>query len=551
MLTFDNPHPVTFRVNQETRTIRGLALPFGDVGNNGYAAWSFAKGTLTWGKVKVLDGHDWSKAVGVAELTEGDQGVEMTARIARGARGDEVLALAEDGVYDGLSIGLGEDTKFDTVDGVNHVTEAVVQEVSLTPIPAFERASVTSVAASAAPTKEGRPAMGDTDSKTPEVAPKATETVTPAGADFSSITDAIAQGFAGLTAGFPPREVVPAAGPTLHVQQPPMYRFDGYRGEHEFSTDLFDALKGNRDAHARIDQFIGQQFATASTDVGALNPARHRPDLYVDSDPVVTPVYEALYKGGLTDATPFVAPKFSSATGLVSDHVEGTEPTSGNWKATSQTVTPGAVSGEVDITREVIDAGGSPQVSGLIWAEIQKAYDTALETKSAALLNDATITITELGTAPAVGSADDILVGTLTANLGTLPFLPYGSSFGSNVLTHVDLYTAMLAAQDADGRKLLPVKGPVNSDGSAGDRLQSIDLAGYKHVPTASLGATGVNQKSYTFDSSFGGVWASNAQRISLNPSVAYGARVGVFGYVATAVLNAARIRKITYDNVA
>lgn len=556
-MIIDNPAPVRFSVDQQRRTIVGLAVPYGEVGANWSGQWRFGKGALRWDKVKVLDGHNWDRAVGTATLEDTDEGPVMTAHIARGARGDEMLALAEDGVYDGLSIGLADGLDYETDDqGVRDVKSARIREVSLTPFPAFENAQIRSVAASAAPNRKEQAAMPDTTSKTETQvqqppAPEQQHSQQPAQQPQPAApADADGrQDFGGQPV--PPRETVPAGGAQFTVHEPPCYRFDGLKGQHEFSSDVFAVIRrGDRDAQARIDGFIAEQFADVkTTNVTGVNPNKYRPDLYVGSDPVVTPIFDALHKGALVDGTPFVAPKFDSASGLISDHTEGTEPTGGSWKATSQTVTPSAVSGEVDITREVIDAGGSPQVSGLIWAEIQKAYAKSMETKSAALLTGATVT--ELGTAPTAGDVDDTLVREVTANLGTLPFLSYGSDFSTNVYTHADLYAALIAAKDTSGRPLLPLNGPVNSDGSSADRLQSVSLAGYRFLPASSLGASGSKMKSFIFDPSFGGVWASNAQRITLNPTVAYGAKIGVFGYLATAILNSKRVRKITYNPTA
>ncbi|MGH3499951.1 MAG: hypothetical protein ACRDQA_03465 [Nocardioidaceae bacterium] len=545
-LTFTfTPDPATFSVEPESRTIRGLAVPYGKPATSRGQQWMFSQGTLDFSRAKMLIDHE-GKAIGkVAEVNDRTDGAHVALSVARGAAGDEALQLAEDGVYDGLSIGLGPDVKASRGrDGVNRVSGGTVREVTTTAFPSFDDARVTSVAMGATTTKEAVMPEENTN------APAGGEITAPVFSDeqvnamVAQIKDQLNNGQAEPDE----RPVIPAApGAQFAITEQPMYRFDGHKGQHEFSTDLFAALRGDRESHARIDEFVGAQFAdVTSGDVSGVNPNKYRPDLYVGSDPVVTPIFDALYKGGLTDGTPFVAPKFSSASGLVSDHTEGTEPTGGDWSATSQTVTPSAVSGEVDITREVIDAGGSPQVSGLIWAEIQKAYAKSMETKSAALLTGAAVS--ELGTAPTAGDADSTLVGEVTANLGTLPFLSYGSEFGTNVYTHVDLYSALIAAKDGNNRPLLALLGPANANGSAAERLQSVGLAGYRFLPASSLGVTKTKMKSFIFDPSFGGVWASNAQRITLNPTVAYGAKIGVFGYIAKAVLNSDRVRKITYN---
>ena len=90
-LIFDRQTGVKFEVNTETRTIRGLAVPFDVVGNNGYGAYRFTKDSLDWAKVKLLEQHDWSQAIGTVALTVTDEGLEMTAKVAPGARGDQHL----------------------------------------------------------------------------------------------------------------------------------------------------------------------------------------------------------------------------------------------------------------------------------------------------------------------------------------------------------------------------------------------------------------------------------------------------------------------------
>jgi len=564
----------TFSVDADSRTIRGLAVPYeGAVASSLGQKWAFRQGSLDFSNAKVLIDHE-GRAIGrVSEVNDTDKGAYVALAIARGTAGDELLQLAQDGIYDGLSIGLGDPSRIKATrdaQGVNQVTAAPVREVSVTPFPAFNGARVSSVAMSTTTAQEGSNMAETTDDTTPGgveadvVSGTITGqvTITPPTDNTEPEAAALSQRGGGpvfsaaeisrlremLATGGDARPVVhPGVGVQLSVNEPPVYRFDGHRGVHEFSSDIFAALRGDHEAHRRVDDFIAATFAApvTSADATALNPNHYRPDLYVASDPVMTPVFDALYKGGLADSTPFVVPKFSAASDLVADHTEGTEPEGGDWEATSQTVTPTAVSGEVDLTREVVDAGGNPQVSGLIWTEINKAYDTAMETKAGALLTGSAAA--ELGTAIAAGDADAVLAQALTANLATLPFLSYGMAYGSTVLCHVDLYQALIAAKDDSGRPLFPINAPQNANGTSAERLQSVNVGGYRFVPAPSLGATATNSKSYAFDPSFGGIWASQAQRITLQPTVAYGAKIGVFGYVATAILNATRVAKITY----
>lgn len=517
---------MTFSVDSEKRTISGLIVPFGVAPIDGRSV-QFAAGDIGWSNyksVKMNLDHDTRSSFGYGlALAEVDNGIEGTFKVADGPRGDEALALAESGVYDGLSVSLYKPEGKEKY----HLSH-----VALTAEPAFDEARVSKIAASAAAsTQEGAQAMGDT-----------TETVE-APQDFAAVTNAITEGFASLNV--PPRESV-AAGAQTQVKEAPLYTFGARNpGQKDFSADIFAAFKGDGEAKARLDKFTAETFAAvASGDVNEVNPTGYRPDLYVDYIEKAAPVYAALNAGTLTDSTPFIVPKFGSASGMVADHVEGVEPTEGTFTTTGQTITPTAVSGEYSVTREVVDAGGNPQVSGLIWRQCQRLFVEAMEAKAAALLNGATLT--ELGdgidltpTAPAT-VGDDV-----EATLASAVFID-GSTAWGDVLTHRDLYLALANEKAGDGRKRFPAINPANASGTVSSKYRSIDVNGFNLVPAASLGAATVNNKSFIGDFSYAPFWATGPQQITLAPTVAKGLVVGLFGYTAGAILDANRLRKLT-----
>lgn len=514
-----------FAADTESRVISGLIVPFGALPIDGRKV-KFGRGDIGWSNfknVKLNLDHDRSTSFGFAtNLVETDSGIVGTFKVADGPRGDEALSLAASGVYDGLSVNLYRPegkTKF-------HLSH-----VALMAEPAFDESRVSHIAASAAPNQEGANVMAET-----------TETAE-APQDFSAVTTAISEGFAALS--LPPREVVPAGAQTS-VKEAPLYTFGARNpGQKEFSGDIFAAAKGDGEAKARLDKFVAEQFAPVEgADVNEVNPTGYRPDLYVDYIEKAAPVYQALYAGGLSDSTPFVVPKFSSSGDMVNDHTEGVEPTvEGTFVTTGQTVTPGAVSGEYSVTREVVDAGGNPQVSGLIWRQAQRLYVENMEAKAAALLNGATLT--ELGTAITSATADPEQA--YQAKLAAAVFED-GSEFWGDILSHRDAYTMLATALDADGRPLFPMVNPSNANGTTGVRARSLNVGGYTHVPAKTLGATEVNQKSYVGDFAYAPFWASAPMQITLSPTVAKGLVVGLFGYTAGAILDAGRIRKLTVD---
>lgn len=520
-MIIDNPQPVTFTIEQEARTIRGLLIPFGDIATSRGKRWTFSKGTLTWRKPKALDGHDWTRAFGLAALTEDDRGVWLTAKAAPGPRGDEVLQLAAAGVYDGLSAGLGPNVQAVLKDGVYHVTHAEIIEASVTPMPAFERAAITSVAASAVQNRK-EPVMGD-ENETPE-APQLE--LGPMLDALNGINDKLA-----AFAAIPPREPNPTA--QLGVVEELPYRFDGFGGEHGFMSDIIAAHQANPEAKQRLETFLGEVFANEQTpeDVAALNPTVNRPELYVPALHYGRPLWNLVTTGGLDSITSFTIPKFKQATGTKpGQHTTGAEP--GNMKIETevQTVTPTPQSGLAIVRREVVDQGGNPNVDQIIWNEMISAYFEGMETSLATLLATGTGTLINISG----GASDPAKIKLLTAAISRFQFVKGGDRFAS-FAGDPSLYELATSAQDSTGRPLFPILGGTNADGSKRASLESVQIGSKAITPAWALAKEApADNRSYLFvpGSVYG--WLSAPRRIDIEYEVA-NVRIGLWGYKATA----------------
>lgn len=615
-LNFDHDEPLTFdmaaaaavQVDPEARTITGRLVPYNVVGYNRGRQWVFSQGSLYWddndaSRVKLWIRHDPDTACGfAAELDDRPDGLYGTFKIANTPDGDRALQLAgEDRVLDAFSIGINpaRPGKFVERNGITYAVSMPLMETSLTPAPVYAGARVHAVAASATP--EGTTKMKP-EQRARLAALRAQETAFSAAeqveydalvalesahptANFDStqspaapspvagqgdftpegMTEAIAAGFSAALEQLGAPAVIPA-GNVQVTGEPAPYRFDGTRGEHEFSSDLFAAIRfGDGEANQRVQEFIANHFeeaafAVATTDVDEVNPVRQRPDMFVDYVPGGTPVYDALFSGGLTDATPFIIPTYASDQYLVNDHAEGSAPSNkGAFTTSKVTVTPAALSAETEINREVIDAGGNPQVSGMIWRQSIRRFYESLEAKAAAVLTGATVS--ELGASIAAGSSPEALADAVEAGLIDLQFVNGAERFDT-FLGHVELYkgmgnarqsTTVLDSEDTPvdvvtGNKRYPIINPQNTSGQARSRFRSLDVAGYDLTPAKALGASGTSQKSFVLASEAAHIWNSQPQRIDWTISVAK-VNLGLFAYYATAITNAALIRKVTYDS--
>lgn len=530
------PAGTVFAVDREARVIRGLAVPFGVEGVKAGRRWLFSKGTVrpygaALSSVKLWALHDKTQAVGVLfEAEDTDEGHAVAFKVARGPEGDRALSMAEDGVWDGLSIGISEGAKFRLVEGAYHSLDVPIHEISLTPAPVFGGARVRSV-------------TFDIEQEQPmtSTATENEQTTEVGAVDFSALTDALSEG---ITQGFaslqnPQERETVSASESLEVTEALPYRFDGPAGEFSLVEDMRSAANGDSAARQRFETFVEEAFAVTTTNTGSLNPTKSRPELYVPNLTYATPLWDSVSTGSIDDRTPFTVPKFSSATGLVGAHTEGVEPTPGAFAATSQTVTPGALSGKIEINREVLDQGGSPQADGIIWGEMLNAWFEARETRIATLL--AAVPTVELNLAGAVDSA---LVNALTDYFAGLQFVRGGNRF-TRFVADGQLFPKLISAADSTGRKLLPVLGPSNAQGQVDAGFDRVQLGNQSLRAAWALGAT-LASKSYSFVPSSVWAWSSAPKKFTFEYQVK-SVDMAIWGYAAGAVLRDSDVKPIDY----
>ena len=571
-ITFDYDPDATFAVDVEARTIVGLAVPWGQVAKSGGRRWRFARGAVKYAavnRVKLLRDHDNSQAIGKAvKLEDTDAGLVATFKVSPGRAGDEALALAIDGVLDGLSVGVdfreehfSPDPRFP---GATLVSQAALREISLTAVPSFDDSRLTSVKASDTGKDTGMP------EKTTETVP-AEQPVTFSAEQFKTFLETFTAPVVVPPSTDPKntqeRPVVnPTAAPVAKVNEPIPYKFDREGnfapGEFNFSTDMRDMARANdqygqdTDAGRRVMDMIRADFATvASTNVTAVNPTLQRPDMFVDQRDFAYPIWDVVKKGAPPNGIqPFTFPKYNSSGTLVADHVEGTEPTAGAYTTTNQTVTPTALSGKASLTREVWDMGGNPAVSQLIRGQMKRSWFEGLETAAGTFLNTLTAA-TDINLGIAV--VDDALADAWEVALADLMYVR-----GGNTLTYLAveqyLYKAFVKAEDSTGRPLYAQRGQTNANGAAAPRFRTLDLGGVTGVPTWGLGAGtgGAANNSWLFDPLCVWGWATAPQYLEFPGTASAGGYaplamvdIGVWGYKAFANTDISGVRQVIYDN--
>lgn len=604
----DTPPPA---VDTTARTITGLAVPYNATTSKYGFKLQFAAGSLEYGQIDhLVHMQDHVTAVGFhRSVTDSAAGPVVELSVLGGPEGspvkmarDQLLYDAQEGLYTGLSVGVDfsldpddGDVTYDADTDTYTVQRATWLETSSTYMPAFTDARVTKVAASMTGGthvecqhchKRHAPniacaTFAAQEAATPAAAPAALPAAAPQ-PDFSALLAAFtaasaAPAPAALPAG--PSPVSAHQGPAV-VNEPLAYRYDRKgnlkRGTHDFSGDINMAYNPNYQgadsreaADGRVKAWLeyafgdtpgspknvgrldaptaAQQFAITPANVTNLNYPQNHPEMYVDQLDYLYPMYNEWNKGTLDTVTPFVLPKFNASSGLVTDHVTGTEPTPGAFTATAQTITPSALSGKVEITREVFDQGGNPQASGLIWRQMVRGYYEGIEAAIQAFLvaNAASIPDIALGVAVTDAAMDQALAAAISA----LQYVRGGDRY-QKVFTQIDLYQKLIKAVDTTNRPLYPTFGAMNASGTAAESQSWLNVRGKTFVPAWATAATGtVAASSWMLDPEVVGIWLSTPQRLDITWRVAW-VDLGIFGYKALAITDFTRTRELVYDPI-
>lgn len=482
------------------RTITGQIVPFDVVGNTSAGPTIVASDAVIDipDRVPMLISHDSDRPIGLLASHERNAtGISATFALIATGTADQALIEAAAGVRNGLSVGLDVTAYTETPDGLI-VEGATLRETSLVTFPAFDSARVADVAASETTTDSPADPVEDISTESEELPVDDTTNPDVAAAALPRVT---------VTA-----EAFPYGSPSA--------------AGHSYFRDMLNS-RHDVEAARRVDHASRMLTAAeTSADVAEIIPPGYRPDLYVGSIAAPRPVIDSFTSYALTDATPFKVPTFLSIdSALIADHVEGTNPTAGAISFDEITVSPKAVSGSYDVSREALDSA-NPALDQIVMQAIRDDYATKSESYAAAQIVDG------------ASSGDAWVTAGFTAAImaSYADFIDTRRAPADVVLAATAAFSALATEVDDMGRPMNPYAGPSNANGTMGVAGQGLNVAGVNVRPAWALAANG--SALIVAKRTDAATWESGL-RMWRWEEVAGPAniRFAAFGYIAAAVL--------------
>jgi HK97 family phage major capsid protein len=416
----------------ETRTIRGMVVPFGKVGNTSAGAVAFEFGSFADFKAEdiILNREHVATNVlgrgiaGSEEVTPA--GINMAFKIAPTTAGTDALIEAAEGLRPSFSIEASADEY--TIDkGVMKVSKATLSAVAHVTRPAFKDANILEVAAT------------EDDEETPET----TEAAAEENQEETTMENETPEVEAAEEVTAVP--VVQAAAPIRTAPRSPIVNGTSYL-EHSIK-----AAMGNDESR----QYVRAADESTTTNTG-LTLAPHLQE-FISTTIAGRPTIDAISGGALpASGMSFTIPKLTTAP-TVADVNEGSSPFGTAMTSDFMTVNVNKFAGASRVSWELIDRS-SPEFLTELLREMSAAYAKATDLAVvSALLSGGTDATAVAGTASGLQSF--IATESAAAYTGS-------GNFARNLVANSTNWAAIMGYQDDNKRPLYTAAAPQNAPGA-------------------------------------------------------------------------------------
>jgi HK97 family phage prohead protease len=497
-------------------TITGLAVPWfpaSAVVMSGERV-AFERGAFDVNQkaAKLIEGHDLSQLVGtVPEIVDLEEGLGYLAKFARTTKSADAIELIRAGAYDAVSVGADViSSRYDEETKTTVVTKAFLLELSLVAIPAFQAATIDSLAASAPEEEEAE--------ETPSTnQPEETQEVeTPSTPEVEAATV--------------PTMIHAQAKRALRLPSPGEYIAAMKRGGSEFAQ-----------LNANIQAATGD---VVLSDAAGLLPTQVVAPVFTDINPL-RPIVTALGTRAMPQAgSSFLRPyvKVHSAAGQQSTELAALS--TADFEVDDISIAKKTFGGKLVLSEQVIDWSAPSMLDAAI-QDMTGQYALATEKETVDTLVGAMTAGNAILTDLTDGEeiiADLYLAASEIAAVGN--YLP------NALLVAPKSWAKLGAAVDGDGRPLFPLAGPVNSAGQLpqGTSGWNGNILGLTLIVSNQIG-----DQAYGTEDADDFLWVLNTRAIEtyeqqkgfleLRDPANLGVTISLRGYFAAAVLDADMVR--------
>jgi len=498
----------------ESRTIKGLVVPFAKVGNTsaGPVRFNFgAFGEIDASQIVLNMEHDRTRPLGRGiagseEITPA--GVSMAFKIAPTGAGNDALVEASEGLRPAFSIE-AKVNEYSIERGVMVVSSALLEAVAHVTNPAFKDAQIAQVAAC---------------DPMDEIAPQTTEAEIPAEDEPQETTvDEVTTPVADeVTAA----AVVQAAAPVAFTK-PRSPIVDGI----SYLDHSIKAAMGDDDSK----MYIRAADDDTSTNTGLTLP-QHLNEFVtntISDRPAINAVRrESLVSSGMS----FTIPKLGTAP-TVADTDENQSPSETGMTSDYLTVTVNKFAGRNDVSWELLDRS-SPEFLSLLLSQMNDAYAKATDQ---ALLAQ----FVAQGTASTGVAAT--AVG-FTSYVGTESAAVYKQTAkkARNVVANTAVWGGLMGAVDGSNRPLYTAYNVQNAPGALAPGAAEGNIQGLSlYVDPYITATTWADDSAFIIAPDCVSVYESPTTRLQVNLIETGQVRISLYGYMAIAVKQADGIRRL------
>ncbi len=498
--------------DSETRTIKGLVVPFSKVGNTSAGPVQFefgAFGDIDASAIVLNMEHDRTRPVGRGiagseEITP--NGVSMAFKIAPTNAGNDALVEASEGLRPSFSIEAEVD-KYNIQKGVMIVSAAKLTGVAHVTKPAFKDANISQVAATEA-----------------DETPETTEAEIAAEEQPQEIQ--VEENTAPVADEVTASAVVQAAAPVAYAKP----RIEGMDSRSYLSHSIKAAM-GDQESK----QLILAADDSTSTNTGLTLP-QHRAQ-FVTNTFGNRPAIDAIGVGALpTDGLSYTVPHLTAAP-TVATTSEGGAPSETGMTSDYITCTIVKKSGLNRISFELLERS-NPSFEALLLSEMQKAYARNTDAYVIAQL-------TAGGTqATATAGTYDGLDSFISTE-GPAAYVATGGDYASQLIASADWWKTLLAEQDSTGRPMFPDLGAMNVPGRVGSQDAMGIVKGTEFRVDSNIATSGlIDESAFLVSPAAVLIEESPTTQLRVNVLSSGEVEIGIHGYIAATVLKAGGVRR-------